>query len=529
LPILLASAGAAVAGSVALQASVMPLGPKVRILGEADPATILHFQLALPMRHLADLNARNIRHQQVTAMELDRTYLPDQAGYAAVVAWLTANGLAVGRDENRLTIDVAGSVAVVSRVFQVHFSKTLSGGRLYTEADGIPAIPAELASSILSINGLQPHLHFHKTIIRMAAPGAPPYLPADINAAYSATKLASTGARSITAIIIDTLPERSDLASFWSITGVKQKQANITFSQTHDGETGPPTGEETLDTEMASAIAPGGKVRVYGSSDLAYVDSSFGRLIRDMKAGVHVTQVSMSFGSEESEMTAGELKTDSQFFATITSLGAAIFASSGDEGAFGNDHDPKTRTSLFPASDLNVTGVGATTLTFNGSAFAETGWSCQGSMGSCGNDDDSSGGGISRFFATPSYQCRNTSGQCTVPLEPRRATPDISVVGDPNTGVLIVFKGKEEEDGGTSVSTPIMAGYTGLINDTRLAIGKSTVGLLNPRIYPKRGTASITDITSGYNGYTAGAGYDLVTGIGTPVMSKLLPALASQP
>ena len=58
---------------------------------------------------------------------------------------------------------------------------------------------------------------------------------------------------------------------------------------------------------------------------------------------------------------------------------------------------------------------------------------------------------------------------------------------------------------------------------------KSTVGLLNPRIYPKRGTACIMDITSGYNGYTAGTGYDLVTGIGTPVMSKLLPALASQP
>jgi kumamolisin len=50
----------------------------------------------------------------------------------------------------------------------------------------------------------------------------------------------------------------------------------------------------------------------------------------------------------------------------------------------------------------------------------------------------------------------------------------------------------------------------------------TTAWLLNAKIYPLLGTSNLRDITVGTNGaYNAGSGYDLVTGIGVPVVNIL--------
>ena len=100
---------------------------------------------------------------------------------------------------------------------------------------------------------------------------------------------------------------------------------------------------------------------------------------------------------------------------------------------------------------------------------------------------------------------------------------------------------------GTSASAPSFAGIVSLLNDARLAAGKSPLGFLNPWIYSTayRGLTDIvdggskgctgTDIYSGlpapfvpFASWNATKGWDPVTGYGTPVFSKLLRlALAS--
>jgi kumamolisin len=108
--------------------------------------------------------------------------------------------------------------------------------------------------------------------------------------------------------------------------------------------------------------------------------------------------------------------------------------------------------------------------------------------------------------------------------------PDVSADANPNTGALIILNGAQEQVGGTSLSSPMWAGLMGLVNSARITAGKPTLGLLNGRIYPSVGTNNFRDITSGNNGgYSAGPGYDLVTGIGAPVLSNLLPTLVAQP
>ncbi len=141
------------------------------------------------------------------------------------------------------------------------------------------------------------------------------------------------------------------------------------------------------------------------------------------------------------------------------------------------------------------------------SETSETGWA-------------DSGGGISTHFAKPSYQSKLTYA--------RRAVPDLSADANPNTGVLVIVNGQENQFGGTSVSSPVLAGLIGLVNSKRIAAGKSTIGLLDTYIYPLLGTTSFRDIKSGSNGgYSAKVGYDLVTGIGAPLMSVLLPKLVA--
>ncbi|MDP9011803.1 MAG: peptidase S53, partial [Pseudomonadota bacterium] len=75
--------------------------------------------------------------------------------------------------------------------------------------------------------------------------------------------------------------------------------------------------------------------------------------------------------------------------------------------------------------------------------------------------------------------------------------------------------------GGTSFAAPMWAGFLALVNQRLASQGKKPIGFINPTVYAKNVTASygtgFHDITSGRSGsYSAVAGYDLVTGWGSP-------------
>ena len=74
--------------------------------------------------------------------------------------------------------------------------------------------------------------------------------------------------------------------------------------------------------------------------------------------------------------------------------------------------------------------------------------------------------------------------------------------------------------GGTSLSAPAWAGLLALVNQGRAAAGESTLNSTSPTdtqqalyMLPQ---SDYNVITSGNNGYSAGAGYNLVTGLGRP-------------
>jgi hypothetical protein len=157
-----------------------------------------------------------------------------------------------------------------------------------------------------------------------------------------------------------------------------------------------------------------------------------------------------------------------------------------------------------------------------------------------GSSGSASGGGVSNFFPKPSWQ----TGNSVLAGQTLRCVPDVAAisVADLNdvilggkfapedasdVGVLVFVGGNPTGRAGTSLSCPVWAAVAAVINQARAAAGGKPVGLLNPLIYPLMGTSAFNDITSGSNGaYSAGPGYDLCSGLGSPNVANLISVLS---
>ena len=123
--------------------------------------------------------------------------------------------------------------------------------------------------------------------------------------------------------------------------------------------------------------------------------------------------------------------------------------------------------------------------------------------------------GVSVYEPQPGYQ----SG---LPYS-SRSTPDVSFNADPNTGVAVYdsvpYSGQSGwfQVGGTSAATPAWAGLVA-IADQGLATGGqgSLSGTQAQTDLYALPSSDFNDITTGFNGYYATPGYDLVTGLGSP-------------
>lgn len=152
-----------------------------------------------------------------------------------------------------------------------------------------------------------------------------------------------------------------------------------------------------------------------------------------------------------------------------------------------------------------------------------------------------SGGGFSNVFELPSYQADAVGGYLknyTPPYDSSvynnsgtsRAYPDLSAL---SLNLATVWLGTAMGVGGTSASTPLVAGLITLINEERIAAGKGPVGFLNPTIYAH--PEMFNDITVGSNpgcgtdGFKTAPGWDPVTGMGTPIYPKMRDVFLSLP
>lgn len=501
------------------------------------------FSLAMPADKQADLEAKVARGEVVSPMELKAEYTADSKDTAALIDWLKEQGFQkVELSPNGTGVYATATAAQIEKSLQVNMVSVTREGITYTAAKNAPSLPSEVAQSVHAIIGLQPFRHANKHRIlpvhrrktqhiakTRAAAGpapaidnAPPYLVSEILKAYNATDLGATGNGQTIAILIDTFPDDADLTAFWNKNNLTIDSSQIQKINVNNTATLPATeGEETLDTQWTSGIAPGATIRIYASGSLDFVDldKALDTILDDAANIPGMRQLSISLGLGETYMGGpnGEAATQHQKYLRLAAAGVNVFVSSGDAGSNPDDTGHSSDGPLqaeYASSDPCVIGVGGTSLVLSpdGTVSSETGWAA-------------GGGGKSTFFSKPAWQ--NGNG---VPAGNNRLVPDVSLTADPNNGALIILNGSEEQIGGTSWSAPVWAGFCALINETLAKAGKPFLPFLNPLIYPLIGTTAMRDITSGSNGaYSAGPGYDMVTGIGVPNVQTLAAALLATP
>jgi len=294
------------------------------------------------------------------------------------------------------------------------------------------------------------------------------------------------------------------------------------------------TLETALDVEWAHAVAPRANiVLVEAASDAQNAAGKPVALLNAVQTaatyslnGVPVGTVSMSWGINE---VAGETAWDSY----INVPGVTFVAASGDSGA----------GTIWPAVSPYVVSVGGTSLNLSrtNTISSETGW---------GTGDWSfllggSGGGFSQYEPLPSYQSGITtgSGGFTYTQFQARLNPDVAYNADPNTGYHVYdgVDGGWSVVGGTSAGAPQWAALFAIADEGRKLAGETNLGSTqtlnalysNPGDFHditkgSTGTYEVLDNSGNVTGYipvTALRGYDLVTGLGSPVANAIVPAL----
>jgi hypothetical protein len=493
---------------------------------------------------------------------------PRSSTIADVRATLASEGLAIGalsRDD--LVLTVTGTAQTFSRALGAQFDEwRLADGRDGYRLAGPTQIASTIAPDVEAILGVSTLSEPHETAIRRApAPRVPaPRIPAPRDTAPAvassgcagATQVLTgsgltpgaearayglstqwaqgfTGAGSTIALVELASYATSDLVSYDHCFGLigAGASADPQVSNVYVDETGPQrpsngSSEPTLDVEEVRSLAPAAKVKVYEAPQSNF-DSSIDVLTRIADDDT-ATIVSTSWGQCESEEGSTAAGAEGLILEQMAAQGQSVLAAAGDSGSSDCYYPPHvTDTSLAvddPASQPDVTGVGGLQVTQVGSSFNQSVWNSGSSAG---------GGGISSLHGRPAWQAA-AGVPSTGPAATARLVPDLSVDGDPSTGIAVYLDGTYQVWGGTSMGSPLIAAIAAVAQQ-RCSL-PTGFGLLNPLLYSIAPSAgAFNDVTTGDNwifsqragSYSAGPGYDLASGLGSPG-SRFITALCGQ-
>ncbi len=207
----------------------------------------------------------------------------------------------------------------------------------------------------------------------------------------------------------------------------------------------------------------------------------------------------------------------------LAATGGSAFIASGDSGAYtcgkqltSGQTGAELPAVSSPASDPYATAVGGTTLF----ASPSGGYEGEDAWGSP-FEGDGSGGGVSYLWRRPSWQ--TGPGTSNSYSDGEREVPDVSALGDPNTGWAVYVVGNWSLVAGTSAAAPLWASLTALADQRLSEQSLPAVGFANLPIYafggdPRRWPAkAFNDVTNGENlYYSATPGWDPATGWGSP-------------
>jgi subtilase family serine protease len=410
------------------------------------------------------------------------------------------------------------------------------------------------------------------------------YTPAQITAAYGVDALHTAGwtGTGQTIVIIDSYGSPTalhDLQFFSTTFGLAAPDLTIvnptgtpTFNNAMHGVQAGWAEETSLDLQWAHAIAPGAKLVLIEANpaETEGVQGFPSIFAAEEYAVTHYpgAVMSQSFAvTEQSFKSAGDVQVAKfdQVYQLAMANHITVLGSSGDSGTanvIGGQGSSGAKVLPFPtvnwpSSDPLVTSAGGTWLQFgwtwnpmpSGNASDLSFTTTPGSRTEAVWNEPflpaATGGGRSVLFTTPSFQ----SGISSSILQGARGLPDLSWNAAVDGGVLVYtsFPGVRvgwHIIGGTSASSPQLAGLIVLVNQDRHSQGKQSIGYLNPSLYTLPASDFNDIVSHTFNGVTIGdnalfgsgiagmpttAGWDLTTGFGSPKAMAFVTDLAAKP
>jgi subtilase family serine protease len=559
-------------------------------------------------------------HQLLTPSEVADRFMATSSDYAKATKYLQGNGLLVSGWPQRMLLHVIGTQAALEQAFQTKFGWYRHGAEQFIAPMIAPHVPQGVPI-VGSANIVYRTKRYTPSVVHAATNGfLSGYSPQQIQTVFDYIGAYNVGylGGGITIGIIGTGPVSvqstghlgdldamraifhnigtnpltvvsrlgSGFAAPPAVTAPCNQSSNpqLPPSESPTPTCNPEDGETQIDTEQTATLAPGANVQYYldfvpsdsqgfSAQGLALADAE----IADAIAGNTADILSLSFGGDEPSLASQNPPPfnsagtgfEQIMFANAVAQGMSIFVSSGDLGAnacmdTGGGPFFNNLCVSYPATDTNVTAVGGVTTPLD-SAGRLTGpivaWG-QSTSGGFGG----TGGGISAYIPQPSYQ-QGVPGMLNTPNcagQPCRNVPDLSLEGDPHTGVAVVidaFLGPSGQVvtpfGGTSVAAPEMAAMWALVLNACKVKGTCIPGQTGPKayrtglanpffylIYTGKATQSYAltfyDVLYGSNGqqpggptpgptfdpgYNSGTGYDQTTGVGVPFARSLVKAI----
>ncbi|KAJ7689567.1 subtilisin-like protein [Mycena rosella] len=520
-------------------------------VGPADAGSTVNLRIGVSSGNTAGLekalldvsapsSAKYGKH--LTKAEVNAFLAPADNALAAVQSWLSSNGLTGTPSSSAghwlsVSVPVSKANAMLSANYQTY--KHVASGTTYARTLSY-SLPAEVADFIDHVHPTtaftNPYARspaLSKAIASPVSANASPdscnssMTPTCIQALYGVPTTPATQYSNGIAVagFINQFARRADLSNFLQ-SFRPDMSATTTFmtQKLDDGRNRQNASlagiEANLDIQYTVGIATNVPIS-FVSVGNTFEDGGlqgFLDIVNFLLDEDDIPQVmSTSYGNNEANIPPALAFKLCEAYMALGARGTSILFSTGDGGVQGTQ--PQSCTTFqpsFPVGCPYVTAVGSV-----GSISPEIGSSF-------------SSGGFSNLFSTPDYQhdavagflkAQGTVNQGLFNASGGRGYPDVSAQGE---RIPIVSGGTPQPVAGTSASTPIFASLIGLLNDQLIAANKQPLGFLNPWLYQH--PEMFTDITAGNNpgcgtdGFTAITGWDPVTGLGTPIFSKMQAA-----
>jgi hypothetical protein len=538
-------------GQQQLSGYITPMMAAAPLVGPVPQSTMMMLAIALPVQvpqagpysgitlaalaqQVSDPSNPSYRNY-LTPAQTVATYSPTVADYTTLTNFATANGLSAVTYANRILLDVTGTAGQIGQMLFTNFNYySRPDGSTFFAPDREPS--TALTLPLLRVAGLD------NAILPTygGTPGSGPkgeFIGNDFRNIYLPDCVTSglSGAGQSIGLLELEGNNPNDIEAYAALAGISPTITTVTFTSTFASSLNDDGNQEApLDIEVAMSMAPRAQIVVYQAPE----GHTFGDNFTDdiLNAMAYPATVGAPFSNQLSSSWRASLDSSGQQSLNIMAAqGQSFFQSSGDSGSF-----TQNPTDIRIAANITLVG-GTQVLTFGStqrpqetvwanSAFASGG----GFFGPSATNDQFFGGTISGV-QLPLYQSDFVNA-ANMGSGMYRNFPDVSMLA---ANVTLVYTSASGTSGtvqalqGTSISAPLWAAFTALVNQQAQTASVKTVGFANPILYGIAGTsvalydACFNDITTGFNtpigtttppvnGFPAVTGYDLATGLGSP-------------